>query len=144
MSSTIAPTGHPFRRRHPAPPRVRQELISKCERRRGIPEGDWPPGINHEPSPSVACRMRSLGLARPTCQRPDSPSTTKEARYAEKAHYSARRSWTSLEPGRLYIPALATVLVTSEAPEHPVDCLFDGRDGPGGTRWVASVDGDRR
>jgi hypothetical protein len=50
---------------------------------------------------------------------------------------------TSLEPGRMYIPALATVLVTSEAPEHPVDSLFDGRDGPGGTRWVASVDGEQ-
>ncbi len=50
---------------------------------------------------------------------------------------------TSLEPERMYIPALATVLVTSEAPEHPVDCLFDGRDGPGGTRWVASVDGEQ-
>ncbi len=43
---------------------------------------------------------RSLGPARPTWQRHDSSSTTKEARY-------------------------------------------DGRGGPGGTRWVASVDGER-
>jgi len=39
------------------------------------------------------------------------------------------------------VPAIATVLVTSESPEHPVDHLFDGQDGPGGTRWIASVDG---
>jgi hypothetical protein len=47
------------------------------------------------------------------------------------------------ERGRMHIPALATVLVTSEAAEHPVDCLFDGHDGPGGTRWVAAVDGEQ-
>ena len=41
------------------------------------------------------------------------------------------------------IPALATVLVTSEAPEHPVDHLFDASAGPGGTRWIAGVDGDQ-
>jgi hypothetical protein len=44
---------------------------------------------------------------------------------------------------RMYIPELATVLVTSEAAEHPVDCLFDGHNGPGGTRWVAAVDGEQ-
>jgi hypothetical protein len=43
----------------------------------------------------------------------------------------------------MYIPERATVLVTSEAAEHPVDCLFDGHDGPGGTRWVAAVDGEQ-
>jgi hypothetical protein len=45
--------------------------------------------------------------------------------------------------GDLHIPTLATVLVTSELPEHPVDHLFDGRDGPGGTRWIASADGEQ-
>src|SRR5499425_2689459 len=44
---------------------------------------------------------------------------------------------------RLDIPTLATVLVTSESAEHPVDHLFDGRDGPGGTRWVASKEGEQ-
>jgi hypothetical protein len=47
------------------------------------------------------------------------------------------------DPGRLHIPTLGTVLVTSESPEHPVDHLFDGRDGPGGTRWVASAEGEQ-
>jgi hypothetical protein len=41
------------------------------------------------------------------------------------------------------IPALATVLVTSEAPEHPVDHLFDTSGGPGGTRWIAGADGEQ-
>jgi hypothetical protein len=39
------------------------------------------------------------------------------------------------------VPALATVLVTSEAPDHPVDHLFDESRGPGGSRWVAGGDG---
>lgn len=50
---------------------------------------------------------------------------------------------TTDERGCMHIPALATVLVTSEAAEHPVDCLFDGHDGRGGTRWVAAVDGEQ-
>lgn len=50
---------------------------------------------------------------------------------------------TSDKAGRIYIPEVATVLVTSEAAEHPVDCLFDDHDGPGGTRWVAAVDGEQ-
>lgn len=41
------------------------------------------------------------------------------------------------------IPALATVLVTSEAPDHPVDHLFDASDGPGGTRWIAATNGEQ-
>lgn len=41
------------------------------------------------------------------------------------------------------IPALATVFVTSEAPDHPVDHLFDTSDGPGGTRWIAAANGDQ-
>jgi len=41
------------------------------------------------------------------------------------------------------IPALATVLVTSEAPGHPVDYLFDALGGPGGTRWMAGADGEQ-
>lgn len=41
------------------------------------------------------------------------------------------------------IPAIATVLVSSESGDHPVDNLFDGRDGPGGSRWIASADGEQ-
>jgi hypothetical protein len=41
------------------------------------------------------------------------------------------------------IASIATVLVTSESPDHPVDHLFDARDGRGGTRWVAAADGEQ-
>jgi hypothetical protein len=41
------------------------------------------------------------------------------------------------------IPALATILVTSEAPGHPIDHIFDSQTGPGGTRWIAAVDGEQ-
>ena len=43
-------------------------------------------------------------------------------------------------PGEINV---ATVLVTSEAPEHPVGHAFDDRRGPGGTRWVAGDLGEQ-
>ena len=46
-------------------------------------------------------------------------------------------------PGEIDIAAVATVLVTSEAPEHPVDHAFDDQRGPGGTRWVAGEPGEQ-
>ena len=42
------------------------------------------------------------------------------------------------------IAALATVLVTSEAPGHPIDHAFDDSRGPGGSRWVAEAPGQQR
>lgn len=47
------------------------------------------------------------------------------------------------EPGELDISALATALVSSEAAEHPVENAFDGRRGPGGSRWIAEVPGEQ-
>ena len=41
------------------------------------------------------------------------------------------------------IPALATVLVTSEEAQHPVAHLFDASGGPGGTRCIAGADGEQ-
>src|SRR3954449_9903223 len=46
-------------------------------------------------------------------------------------------------PGELDIAAVATVLVTSEDPEHPVDHAFDARRGPGASRWVAEGPGEQ-
>lgn len=37
----------------------------------------------------------------------------------------------------------ATVLVTSELPDHPIDHICDGQRGPGGTRWIAGQEGDQ-
>jgi hypothetical protein len=51
------------------------------------------------------------------------------------------RQW--LTPDVKDIPALATVLITSEAPDHPIDHAFDSRGGRGGTRWVAAADGEQ-
>jgi hypothetical protein len=49
----------------------------------------------------------------------------------------------ALMPGEIDIAAVATVLVTSEAPEHPVDHAFDAHRGPGGSRWVAGEPGEQ-
>jgi hypothetical protein len=46
-------------------------------------------------------------------------------------------------PGQIDVAALATVLVTSEDPDHPVDHVFDEHPGQGGTRWVAGESGEQ-
>lgn len=46
-------------------------------------------------------------------------------------------------PGEIDIAARATVQMTSESTEHPVDHAFDNRRGPGATRWVAGEPGEQ-
>ena len=41
------------------------------------------------------------------------------------------------------VAAVATVLVTSEDPGHPIDHAFDDSRGPGGSRWIAGVPGEQ-
>ena len=41
--------------------------------------------------------------------------------------------------GGLDVGAIATVLVTSELSGHPVENAFDGRRGPGSSRWIAET-----
>ena len=48
------------------------------------------------------------------------------------------------EPGEKDIAALATVGVTSEAADYPIDNVFDSHRGPGGSRWVAGAPGPQR
>jgi hypothetical protein len=48
----------------------------------------------------------------------------------------------SLE-GELSIPDVATVQVTSEEANHPIDNAFDHNRGPGGTRWIAAEPGEQ-
>jgi hypothetical protein len=43
----------------------------------------------------------------------------------------------------LDVAALARVLVSSEERDHPVDLAFDGRGGPGATRWIAAETGEQ-
>ena len=46
-------------------------------------------------------------------------------------------------PGELDVAAIATVLATSEMATHPVENAFDGRRGPGGSRWIAETPGEQ-
>ena len=48
----------------------------------------------------------------------------------------------SLE-GEIPIAAVATVQVTSEQADHPIDNAFDESRGPGGSRWVADAPGEQ-
>ena len=48
------------------------------------------------------------------------------------------------EPEEKDIAALATVWVTSETADHPIDNAFDSHRGPGGSRWVAGEPGPQR
>ena len=52
---------------------------------------------------------------------------------------------TAAEPyaDEIRVEAAATVAVTSELPEHPIDHAFDARRGPGGSRWVAAEPGEQ-
>lgn len=43
----------------------------------------------------------------------------------------------------LDIAAVATVIVTSEDPAHPIDNVFDNHDEPGAHRWVAADTGEQ-
>lgn len=43
----------------------------------------------------------------------------------------------------LDVSSCATVLVTSESVDHPIDHAFDTRRGPGGSRWVAREPGEQ-
>jgi hypothetical protein len=55
-----------------------------------------------------------------------------------------RRSSESVSlAGELSIPDVATVQVTSEEAEHPIENAFDHDRGPGGTRWIAAGPGEQ-
>ena len=43
----------------------------------------------------------------------------------------------------LDIPAIATAIVTSEAPDYPIENAFDSRRGLGGSRWMAAEPGEQ-
>jgi len=45
--------------------------------------------------------------------------------------------------GGLDVDSIATVLVTSELADHPVDNAFDGQHGPGSSRWVSETGGEQ-
>lgn len=43
----------------------------------------------------------------------------------------------------LDLERIATVVVTSESDDYPIENAFDGRNGPGGSRWIAGEPGDQ-
>jgi hypothetical protein len=45
--------------------------------------------------------------------------------------------------GEISIPDVATVQVTSEEADHPIDNAFDHNRGPGGSRWIADGPGEQ-
>jgi hypothetical protein len=51
---------------------------------------------------------------------------------------------SSVPTGEKEIAAIATVWVTSETGDHPIDHAFDNLRGPGGSRWVAADPGQQR
>lgn len=50
---------------------------------------------------------------------------------------------TSAEESEIPVASIATVFVTSEDPDHPIEHAFDSQRGPRGTRWVAEKTGDQ-
>jgi hypothetical protein len=43
----------------------------------------------------------------------------------------------------LDIPTIATVIITSEEADHPIEHAFDGQRGPGTSHWQAAVPGEQ-
>jgi hypothetical protein len=56
----------------------------------------------------------------------------------ERSVFSIRR------PEEKEIAEIATVWVTSEAADNPIECAFDQRRGSGGSRWLAADPGEQR
>lgn len=53
------------------------------------------------------------------------------------------RDEAAARPKELDLAAIATVHVSSESEDHPVENAFDARRGPGASRWVAGEPGDQ-
>lgn len=50
---------------------------------------------------------------------------------------------SALDEREITIASVATVFVTSEDADHPVDWAFNRPRGPGGTRWIAEQAGEQ-
>jgi len=57
--------------------------------------------------------------------------------------YILHRSNESPQEGEIPVDSIATVFVSSEAMDHPIDYAFDQQRGPGGTRWLAQNGGEQ-
>ena len=62
-----------------------------------------------------------------------------------RKHLLTEDSMANVPPsGAKASAAIATVWVTSEAADAPIDQAFDHSRGPGGSRWIAAVPGEQR
>ena len=62
-----------------------------------------------------------------------------------RKHILTERSVISIpQPEEKEVAAIATVWVTSEAADNPIDCAFDQLRGSGGSRWLAAEPGEQR
>jgi hypothetical protein len=50
---------------------------------------------------------------------------------------------STLSNPQIPVAEVATVQVTSEQVDHPIDSVFDDRRGPGGSRWIADGPGEQ-
>ena len=50
---------------------------------------------------------------------------------------------TGIQTEGIPVAELATVLVTSESVDYPIEHVFDSRRGPGGSRWMAEEPGEQ-
>jgi hypothetical protein len=98
---------------------LHQRLLALEVRMEALESGHRPPGGTLPPPPSGGTRLRKRLL-------------------------SAQPLATASQPGAKEIAAIATVWVTSEAAEAPIDHVFDQHGGPGGSRWVAAGPGEQR
>lgn len=99
----------------------------------------------HPGSPSTGrfeppVRLRRMGRSR-------LPASCSSARYGgimlRKQIIEGAPAAPPSSADEIDIAAVATVLVTSEAPPHPVDHAFDRHRGRGGTCWMAGDVGDQ-
>jgi hypothetical protein len=98
---------------------LHHRLLALEARMGALESGPRPPGGTLPPAPSGGTRLRKHVLTeKPLAS--GSPSDAKD------------------------IAAIATVWVTSEAADAPIDQVFDPHGGPGGTRWVAAGPGEQR
>jgi hypothetical protein len=67
----------------------------------------------------------------------------KENMMLRKQILTVRPTTPPSQPDAIDIAAAATVLVTSEAADHPIDNVFDTQRGPGGSRWLANEPGEQ-
>jgi hypothetical protein len=73
----------------------------------------------------------------------DAPSPVGGTRL-RKSLLTAKPQASGSQSGAKDIAAIATVWVTSEAADAPIDHVFDQSCGPGGRRWVAAGPGEQR